>query len=168
MTNEQLIKDVRDELARDPKIDAQQVAVAAMQGIVILSGTVGSFPAKIEAGRGAERVPGVREVRNEITVRLSAERRWDDAELRGEVLQALVLDSAVPDGVSAIVSHNVVTLTGVVEQPSQRDEAALVAGNVVGVLDVVNNIALTDPNPDPGDIVQTLTEALEPKRRPGR
>jgi osmotically-inducible protein OsmY len=167
MTDEQLIANVRDELAWDPKIDAEDVAVAAQQGVVTLRGTVGGFRAKSEAGRAAQRVRGVREVHNEITVRLSAGRHWDDAELRGDVLQALLLDTAIPDSVDATVSHNVVTLSGVCEHPYQRDEAAFVAGNVVGVLDVVNHIALTDPRPDPGDVMETMTEVFAPESRPG-
>jgi BON domain-containing protein len=68
-----------------------------------------------------------------------------DADLRGAVLQALMLDGAVPPTVDARVTEGVVRLVGTTDRQQQRDEAEFVAGNVLGVLGLVNEIRLTAP-----------------------
>ena len=161
MTDEQLQLDVADELFWDPKIDAEEIAVSAEDGLVTLRGTVGSFRQKREAETAAERVRGVVEVDNELHVRILDERRRDDAELRGDVLQALMLDSLIPTTVDAKVSYGLVTLTGIVDHQYQRDEAAFVAANVLGVVGVDEEITLSDPTPDPGDVAHDIKKAFE-------
>ena len=96
MTDEELQRYVTDELLWDPKIDSEAIAVSAHDGIVTLRGTVGSFRQKREAMRAAERVYGVRNVNNKLDVYVLTEHRRQDAEIRGDVLQALVLDALVP------------------------------------------------------------------------
>jgi osmotically-inducible protein OsmY len=49
MTNETLQRNVTNELAWDPKIDSEAIAVSADDGVVTLRGTVGSFRQKREA-----------------------------------------------------------------------------------------------------------------------
>jgi osmotically-inducible protein OsmY len=79
---------------------------------VTLRGTVGSFREKREAAKAAKRVYGVTEVDNELSVRLLGGDRRDDADVRGAVLQALMLDAAVPSSIDASVKDGMVTLTG--------------------------------------------------------
>src|SRR5437879_2597555 len=103
MTNEELSRLVTAELSWDPKIDSEAIAVAADDGTVTLRGSVGSPREKHEARKATERVAGVEYVNNELDVRILTEHRREDAELRGHVLQALVLDSTVPTTVDATV-----------------------------------------------------------------
>jgi osmotically-inducible protein OsmY len=161
MTNDQLQFDVADELSWDPKIDAEEIAVSAEDGLVTLRGTVGSFRQKREAEAAAGRVWGVVEVDNELQVRILDERRRDDAEVRGDVLQALMLDSLIPTTVDAKVSYGLVTLTGFVDHQYQRDEAVFVATNVLGVVGVDDEVMLSDPAPDPGDVAHAIKKAFE-------
>ena len=100
-TNAELELDVTEELAWDPKVDSEEIAVGADDGTVTLRGTVGSFRQKREARKAAERVYGVLYVNNELNVRILDEYRHDDADLRGDVLQALMLDSLVPNTIDA-------------------------------------------------------------------
>ncbi len=89
-----------------------------------LRGTVGSFREKRKAEKAATRVYGVTEVSNELQVQMQMlDRRRDDADLRGDVLQALMLDSGVPMTVDAKVRDGIVTLTGTAPWQYQRDEA---------------------------------------------
>jgi HSP20 family molecular chaperone IbpA len=111
MTNEVLELNVTDELFWDPKIDSEGIAVSADDGAVTLRGTVGSFRQKREAKRAAERVYGVINVNNNLDVRVLTEQRREDSELRGDVLQALMLDAVVPTTVDATVKDGMVTLT---------------------------------------------------------
>jgi len=161
MRNEQLLADVSDELFWDPKVDPEEIAVSAdIDGTVTLRGTVGSFRQKSEAESAAERVWGVITVKNELNVRILDGLRRDDAELRGDVLQALMLDSLVPTSVDAKVADGWVTLTGTAEYQYQRAEAAFVAGNVIGVFGVDDEILLPE-TPNPGDVAHDIKKSFE-------
>jgi len=149
MTNEELELSVTDELFWDPKVDSEAIAVSADGGTVTLRGTVGSFREKREARKAAERGYGVVFVNNDLDVRILTEQRRVDADLRGDVLQALTLDAAVPSTVDATVKDGLVTLTGIAVWQYQRDEAEFVAGNILGVTGVQNQIYLDNPPPTP-------------------
>ena len=156
MTNETLERDVADELRWDPKIDSEGIAVSVDKGIVTLRGTVGSFRQKCEAKRAAERVYGVADVNNALTAH-----RREDADLRGEVLHALVLDALVPTTIDATVEDGIVTLTGTAEWHYQREEAEFVAANVLGVIDIENGVDVVSPILDTGGIHHSIKKALE-------
>jgi osmotically-inducible protein OsmY len=104
---------------------------------------------------------GVVSVDNQLEVRLLNDDRRGDAELRGDVLQALTLDSLVPNTVDAKVDDGFVTLTGTVDRQYQRTEAEQVAGNTVGALDVLNAIELTNPTPDADDVKEGIKRAFK-------
>jgi osmotically-inducible protein OsmY len=161
MSNQALEQNVIDELFWDPKVDSEAIAVATDDGTVTLRGTVGSFRQKREAQKAAERVFGVVYVDNELEVRILNEQRREDAEVRGDVLQALMLDSLVPETVEANVKDGFVSLTGTASWQYQREEAAFIAGNVLGVLGVDNDIYLENPGPYAGDVRDSIKKALE-------
>jgi len=161
MSNEQLIDDVNDELHWDPRLDNSAIAVSADDGTVTLRGAVGTFREKREAKKAAERVYGVTEVKNDLQVKLMTDSRRDDADLRADVLQSLALDSLVPATIDAQVDDGYVTLTGKAEWQYQRDEAESVAANVVGVLDVEDNVELIGPPPDAGDVQDDIKRAFK-------
>jgi osmotically-inducible protein OsmY len=161
MTNAELELDVTDELAWDPKVDNEEIAVSADSGTVTLRGTVGSFRQKREAGKAAERVYGVLAVNNDLDVRILDEKRHEDADLRGDVLQALMLDVLVPSGIDATVKGGFVTLTGSADWQYQRDEAEFVAGNVAGVTGIENDVYLTSPLPYAGDVKDSIKNAMK-------
>jgi osmotically-inducible protein OsmY len=142
VTDEQLAGDVSDELHWDPKLDNRAIAVSSVDGRVTLRGTVGSPWEKREARRAARRVRGVLAVDDQLEVRLLDGDRREDADLRGDVLQALMLDSLVPTSVDATVEDGVVTLAGPVDRQYQREEAESVAANVPGVTAVRNHVVL--------------------------
>jgi osmotically-inducible protein OsmY len=162
MADAPLERNVVEELLWDPRIDSETIAVSADDdGAVTLRGTVGSFRQKREARKAAERVYGVTGVANDLDVRLLTEHRREDAELRGDVLQALMLDTLVPTTIEASVTDGFVTLTGTADRYYQREEAEFIAGNVLGVTGVENDVYLTWPTPSPGDVQHSITKALE-------
>jgi osmotically-inducible protein OsmY len=160
-SNDQLVIDVNDELFWDPKVDNQAIAASADDGRITLRGTVGSLREKREAKKDAERVFGVTGVDNQLQVRLMGPNRRDDAELRGDVLQALMLDSLVPDTIDAKVKDGLVTLTGTATSQYQRDEAEFVAANIAGALEVTDEITLMSPTPAPSDVQQSIRSAFD-------
>src|SRR5207302_1025357 len=151
MTNDELELFVSDELFWDPKVDSAAIAVSAKDGEVTLRGTVGSFREKREAQKAAERLYGVTSVQNDLKVRILDEYGREDADLRGSVLQALALDGRIPATIDATAYDGTVTLTGQVPWGYQRDEAEFVVGNVLGVLDIDNQIRIMNQEPKAAD-----------------
>jgi osmotically-inducible protein OsmY len=145
MRDDELIHSVKDELERDPDVDSDVVAVSADDGVVRLRGTVESLREKHEAEKDARRIPDTELVDSHLQVRPMGDRR--DAELRGRVLQALALDEVVPPTVDAKVKDGVVTLIGTVKEQDQLDAAKLVAANIAGATEVIDQMTLTlEPN----------------------
>jgi osmotically-inducible protein OsmY len=161
MTDNALVRDVTDELFWDPKIDSASIAVSAQDGRVMLKGTVGSLREKREAKKATERVAGVISVDNELQVKRMSDQRRADADIRGDVLQALMLDSLVPSTIDVKVDDGFVTLTGTAEWQYQRDEAERVASNVVGALDVLDEIELTPAESSAGDVKDAIRHAFK-------
>lgn len=161
MSDDQLRRNVEDELYWDPRVDAAAVAVSAEDGVVTLRGTVGSYRERREATTATKRVFGAQRVENELKVRLLDGHRRDDADLRGAVLQALTLDAVVPATVDAKVGDGLVTLTGTADYQFQRDEAKRVAGNVSGVVWVTDDIELTVAPAEAGDVKHDIKKAME-------
>ena len=156
-----LTADVSDELFWDPKLDNSAIAISADDGKITLRGTVGSLREKREAQKAAQRVFGVISIHNQLQVKLMNDDKRADAELRGDVLQALMLDSLVPKTVDAKVDDGFVTLTGTADWQYQRDEAEFVASNIVGTLDVIDEIELEYPTPDRGDVKESIRKAFK-------
>jgi osmotically-inducible protein OsmY len=157
----ELTADVSDELFWDPKVDNTAIAVSANDGKITVRGTVGSLREKREAKKAAQRVLGVVSVDNQLQVKLMNDQKRADAELRGDVLQALMLDSLVPKSVDAKVDDGFVTLSGTADWQYQRDEADLVASNIAGALDVFNEIELKYPMPNAGDVDESIKKAFK-------
>jgi len=152
---------VTDELYWDPKLDSNAIAVSANDGEVTLRGTVGSFHEKRDAEKTARRVSGVRTVTNDLKVRLLTEHGRDDADIRGAVLRALHFDSRIPETIDARVDDGWVTLTGTAEWQYQREEADDLAGKVLGVLGVDDQIDLTHTEPGAGDVQEAIRKAFK-------
>ncbi len=104
---------------------------------------------------------GVISVDSQLQVKLMNDERRADAELRGDVLQALMLDGLVPTTVDAKVEDGFVTLTGSADWQYQRDEAEFVASNIVGTLDVFDEIELASPTPSAGDVQESIKKAFK-------
>ena len=138
--------------------------MSAYAGAITLRGTVRSFREKREAGQAAARVYGVIRVSNRLQVQTPDGPKPDDAELRGDVLQALMLDSLIPMTVDAKVRDGFVTLTGTAIWQYQRDEAELLTTSVPGVSGMANEIALTS-EPDEHDIENGISSAFRRSAR---
>jgi osmotically-inducible protein OsmY len=161
MSDDKLRNNVADELLWDPRVDADAIAVSAQAGVVTLRGTVGSLRERREATSAAKRVFGVARVENDLKVRLLDQHRRGDADLRGAVLQALMLDGLVPSSVDVKVEDSIVTLTGTADYQFERDEAESVAGNVPGVVWVTDDIEFTVAPATADDVKHDIKKAME-------
>jgi len=161
MSNDELRFNVEEELFWEPRVDNEAIPVATDDGDVTLRGTVGSFREKREATAAAKRVYGVTHVDNELGVRILSDHKRDDADLRGAVLQALMLDAVVPSSIDASVEDGMVTLTGMAPFNYQRAEAEFVAGNVPGVIGLEDQVELTIDGPSPADVRHSIKKAFK-------
>ncbi len=159
MSDDDLWRRVVAELSGDPRVDIETFRVLAVGSTVILRGTVPSLRVKRAAARAAERVRGVGSIVNELTVRLPAADHREDEDLRGDVLEALMLDVAVPMTVDARVRNGLVTLTGTTQWHYQREAAESRTANVPGVVGIDNAVSLTQA-PDAHAAREAITGAL--------
>jgi len=143
MRDDDLRRQVAAELLWDPQVDSKAIEVSAASGTVTLRGTVGSLRLKRTGGRAAARVRGVTLVANELEVQLSDADRRSDEDLRGDVLEALMLDVAVPMTIDVQARDGFVTLTGTAAWHYQREAAESRTAEVPGVAGIDNAITLT-------------------------
>jgi osmotically-inducible protein OsmY len=143
MRDDDLRHHVAAELFWDPQVDTGAIKVSAASGFIALRGTVASLRQKRAGGRAAARVRGVTRVSNELEVQIPDKDRREDEDLRGDVLEALMLDVSVPTTVDAQARDGLVTLTGTAQWHYQREAAEFRTVNVPGVADVDNTITLT-------------------------
>jgi osmotically-inducible protein OsmY len=160
VTDDMLQRWVGDKLFGEPEIHSRAVAASVHDGEVTLRGTVGSHREKRLADEAVHRVAGVTSVRNELEVRPLHGFAREDAEVRGAVLQATMLNSAIPSTVDARADDGVVTLTGTADWQYQRRETEIVAGNVPGVLRVDDRIELTHA-PGQADVEKSIEKAFK-------
>ena len=156
MTDDDLRRDVAAELCWDPQVDSAAIEVSAASGMVTLRGTVASLRHKRAGGNAAARIRGVTGVANELRVQIPDRDRRDDEDLRGDVLEALMLEGSVPMTVDAQSRDGFVTLTGAAEWHYQREAAESRTASVPGVVGIDNAIALAQA-PDPraaGDTIR--------------
>ena len=142
MTDDELRRQVAAELAWDPQVDSEVIEVSADSGTVTLRGTVDSLRQKRAGSKAAARVRGIVRVANELQVRIPGRDQQDDDDLRGDVLEALMLDASVPMTVDARARDGVVTLTGTAQWHYQREEAESRTAEVPGVVCIDNAITL--------------------------
>ena len=160
-SDEDVKRDVEDELRWDPDIDASDIGVAVKNGVVTLSGFVRSYTQKYQAERDAKRVEGVLGVANDLEVRLPAIHQKPDPELAREVVEEI--KSELPYSYSLIkvlVSNGWVTLEGDVEWNYQRRRAAKAIRRVKGVKGVSNYINVR-PSVAPSDVRAKIEQAFK-------
>ena len=140
MRDDDLRRHVAAELSWDPRVDSEAIDVSAAVGTVTLRGTVPSLRLKRAGGRAAARVRGVTWVANELRVQLPDADRRADEDLRGDVLEALMLAVSVPMTIDVKARDGLVTLTGTAQWHYQREAAESRTTDVPGVAGIDNAI----------------------------
>ena len=161
-SDEQIQRDVLDELGWEAELQPNEIGVAVEDGVVTLTGRVASFSQKWAAERAAQRVRGVLAVANEIEVRLSGSSERTDADIASAAVRALEWDALIPPGnVEVTVSRGWVTLDGQVEWQFQRRAAERAVRRLTGVLGVTNLITVRPTvEPKPSDLKRRIEKAL--------
>src|SRR5258707_14144657 len=95
-TDEDIQRDVLDELKWDSRVQVNEIGVVVKDGIVTLTGWVDSYMKKLAAEAAAHRVPGVKAVANDIEARLPGSAERTDADLAKALIDALRGGEAIP------------------------------------------------------------------------
>lgn len=144
-TNEELQKDVMDELKWEPSLTEviSQIGVVVEDGVVTLSGRVNSYNQKLNAEQAAQRVAGVKVVAEDIEVIIPGKNERSDTDIAIAVKDALKWHSAVNEDLIEIkVENGWVYLDGSAEWDYQKKAAENAVKDIVGVVKVVSRISL--------------------------
>jgi osmotically-inducible protein OsmY len=159
-SDEEIKRDVEEELRWDPDIDSTDVAVAVKSAVVTLTGYVRSYAQKVEAETAAKRVAGVAGVANDIEVRLPSIDERPDPEIARDVVTAIKNELPYSwESIKAVVKNGWVTLEGEAEWNYQRQRAEIAAQRVRGVKGVSNLIRMK-PKVEPAEIKRQIEAAL--------
>ncbi len=159
-TDNQIQKDVLDELKWEPLLNAAQIGVAVKDGIVTLSGEVDSYSKKLAAEHAAKRISGVKAIAEDIQVGLAPIYRKTDAEIAAAVVNALKWHTAVlQEKIKINVEDGVVRLEGQVDWEFQKNSARTAIEHLVGVKSVINLITLK-PRVTPSEISRQISSAF--------
>jgi osmotically-inducible protein OsmY len=158
--DEDIKRDVEDELRTDPALDASGIAVAVKNGVVTLTGYVRSFRQRRRAEGDAKHVAGVVGLANDLEVRIPLIHRRPDLEIARDAIEAIKRELPYSwQNIKIVVEDGWITLEGEVEWQYQRRRAEEAVEEVRGVTGVVNKIAVR-PRIAPVDIKRRIEEAL--------
>lgn len=153
--------DLEKELEFNPVIDATKIGIAASDGVVTLTGVVGSYTEKWSAEEAAKHVLGVKALANDLEVVIDTAEYRNDSDIARSALDALKWNFSVPkDKVQVTVSKGWMTLEGEVEWDYQRRAAASAVRNLRGVCGVTNDIVVR-PKAFEGDVKDKIQAAFK-------
>jgi osmotically-inducible protein OsmY len=160
-SDNEIERDVRDELKWDPDLDASDIAVSVKDGVVTLAGFTKSYTDRLEAEIAAKRVAGVRAVANDIEVRLPAIDQRPDPDIARDAVAALKAELPIShDRIKVVIKDGWVTLEGGVEWQYQKTTAENAVRRVKGVKGVTNVITVK-PKVEPSELQRKIMDAFK-------
>lgn len=128
------------------------VQASVQNGVVVLTGTVDNYADKEDADRRVHHVNHVKGVDNEIQVAGGNGASTSDEALRDQLAKKLAYDrvgygTTAFNNINIGVRNGVVTLSGTVYGPVDKDSALSVVSHTPGVRDVVDNLEVAPVSP---------------------
>lgn len=169
-TDDQIQRDVLDELTWDAQVRSTDIGVAVHDGVVTLTGQVDSAARRWAAVRAAQRIRGVRAVADDIEVIPVGPVDITDGALAIAVSRALEWNSFVPaQRLDLTVANGWVMLRGEVEFGWQRRTAERELRRIRGVRGVTNLVevrpaARPDTDRTRRDVQRALLRGLGTER----
>jgi osmotically-inducible protein OsmY len=159
-TEQDIKKDVAQELLWAPDLDEKDIAVNVTGGVVTLTGFVRSYLQKNAAESAAKRVLGVAALANDIEVRLPASDSEPDPDIARDAIAAIRRELPLyADKIKVLVDRGWITLEGVVEWQFQRENIESSMRHLRGVIGVSNLIAIK-PRVAPTEVKRLIGEAF--------
>ena len=161
-SDEEIQRDVLDELSWDAWVQPNEVGVSVNDGIVTLTGSVDSYAKKWAAEHSAHRLRGVRAVANDIEEQLPGSAERSDTDIALAASRGLEWDAFVPfEKLDVTVANGWVMLRGEVEWGYQRRAAERSVRRLSGVRGVTNLIAVRPGDrPAPESVKRDIRDAL--------
>jgi len=163
-TDEQIKKDITNQLYWDGRVNASDVKVEVSEGKVTLTGSVPSYKAKEAAADDACCILGVKLLNNDLKVALPEKiTAPEDDELKAYVEESLMNDQYVKiEDIKVSVTAGWITLEGTVENYWHKTRAENIVSYVVGVTGITNELAVV-PSGDfvDKDIAKDIVQAME-------
>ena len=143
-SDEQIKKDVVDELYWDTRIDASKVNVSVNDGIVTLTGEVSTYGDILEARWAALRMEGVVDVIDSLEVQyLTPPALPSDLEIQERATNLIVWDPDIDETKLTItVLNGVVTLEGAVDVSWKKPFVEEKVSRIRGIIGIENNLAV--------------------------
>jgi len=163
-TNEELQKDVMEELKWNPQLRDvfTQIGVSAKDGVITLSGLVDTYNKKLAAERTAQHVQGVRVVASDLDVKVAGFGKKTDTEIADAVKNALRWNSAIDENkIEVKIDNGWVFLDGIVDWEYQKISTQNSVENLLGVRGVTNNIKIKSKDIDVKDIKNKIMKAFQ-------
>jgi hyperosmotically inducible protein len=163
-TDEEIKRDLIDELYWDYRVDASHVKAEVSDGRVELTGTVSSYSARNAAVTAAWGIDGVREVDNEIAVRFPPTFETPtDAEIEVSARRTLAWNPDVHGSdIRVTVAGGILNLEGAVDAYWERWKAEDLVSGLRGVVDVENHLTVVPSESFVDqDIANNIEAALE-------
>jgi osmotically-inducible protein OsmY len=167
-TDIELKKDVINELNWDPTVIEgiitpsanPKIEVIVTDGVVTLKGEVDNYSKKLASHNAAGRVSGVKEVVDEIKVKLPGSFKLTDEEIGLAAVQALDMNVSVPHNrVNVRVQDGSITLTGEVDWAYQMASAEESVRHLKGVVWISDLITIKPPV-EPVDVKVKIESAF--------
>jgi osmotically-inducible protein OsmY len=160
-SDEEIERDVREELKWEPDLDATDIATSVKDGVVTLAGFTKSYTDRLEAEIAAKRVAGVLAVVNDIEVRLPAIDQRPDPDIARDAVAALKQELPIShDKIKVVVKDGWITLEGAVDWQYQKSAAENAPRKVRGVKGVTNVITVK-PKVEPSELKRKIQEAFK-------
>jgi osmotically-inducible protein OsmY len=140
-TDKEVKKIINNLLAWNRYIDEKNITVKVFQGDIELKGSVDAYWKKLSAEQIASTVPGIKEIRNELTVVPTDD--YFDKKIAESITSALDRSYTIkPDEINIRVTNGIVTLSGKVANWSAYRAAMFAVENTAGVTDITDEIKI--------------------------
>ena len=160
-SDSQLRREIEEELADNPAIDANRIGIAVADGIVTLTGHVSDYAQKVSAEKSALRIAGVVAVvvRMDVMLRESDQRTDEDIALSVRAVLDWI-SGLEEDSIKIKVEKGWVTLSGEVKDGYRSHIAERNIEHMRGVMGVTNDIRISG-SASPTDIEYNIRKAIQ-------
>ena len=135
---------IKRKMMADEFVEARNIDVDVLNGIVYLIGVVKSSSQKRMAADIARGIEGVRKIENQLIIgKTTIGQTFDDIMLTSKIRVKLLQTPDIRStNIDVDTYNNIVTLTGIVKTHQERGKALYVAQKVAGNKQIVNNLSV--------------------------